>query len=159
MRLLLDTQSGNDHDFLTQLLSILCTHSVQFVFTEHGFTPFSAMPLVIVPFSKMTETHLMAIDAELRNAADNMTKLKVGTLMGGGSSVQLMCPHQRVLNTVDVLVALYNIITSSQNSKHASAKVDIPATFNLILQRLVCSIGLPREQIARVREIILAQKQ
>jgi hypothetical protein len=159
LRLLLDTQTANDSDFLTQLLGVMCTHPVQYIFTEHGFTPFSAMPLVILAFSKMTPTQLIAVDNALSKSAHDMTKFKVGSLMGGGSSVQLLCPHRGVLDTVDVLVALYNIISSSQNNGNSSARVDAPATFNLIMQRLVCSIGLPREQIMRVRESILAQKQ
>lgn len=157
--LLLETQTANDSDFLTQLLGVMCTHPVQYIFTEHGFTPFSAMPLVIVAFSKMTPTQLMAVDDALSKSAHDMTKFKVGSLMGGGSSVQLLCRHRGVLHTVDVLVALYNIIASSQNTSNSNARVDAPATFNLILQRLVCSIGLPREQIMRVRESIFAQKQ
>ena len=159
LRLLLATQSANDHDFLTQVLGVMCTHSVQFVFTEHGFTPFCAMPLVIVAFSKMTQKQLMVVDDALGKSAHDMTKFKVGSLMGGGSSVQMLYPDRGVLNTVDVLVALYNIVASSQTSSNNKARVDVPATFNLILQRLVCSIGLSREQIVRVRESIFAQKE
>jgi hypothetical protein len=159
LRLLLATQSVNDRDFLTQVLGVMCTHSVQYVFTEHGFTPFCAMPLVILALPKMTQTQLMAVDEALSKSAHDMTNFKVGSLMGGGSSVQVLHAPRDVLNTVDVLVALYNIIASSQNASNSNARVDAPATFNLILQRLVCSIGLSREQIVRVRESIFAQKE
>jgi hypothetical protein len=156
VRLLLDTQVASDSDFLTQLLGVMCTHPVQILFTDHGFTPFAKTPLVIIPYSKMTKAQLLAVDACLEDAARDVTNFKVGSLMGGGSSVHLICPRSNVVDTVELLLAVYNIILSSKTT-HANAGVDVSSTFNLILQRLVCSIGLPRAQILSVRERIFAQ--
>ena len=46
------------HDFLTTILGVMYTQSTNFMFSEHGFTPFSTQPPVIFPYAKMTRSHL-----------------------------------------------------------------------------------------------------
>lgn len=155
MRVLFDVKTAGDNDFLTQLLGVMCTHSVQFQFTDHGLTPFVKLPLVIIPYSQMSRAQLQAVDLCLQEATRDLTKFKVGSLMGGGSSVNLICLRRTVLDTVEVLFAMYKIIVGSKMSQ-VNAGLDTSSTFNLILQRLVCSIGLPREQIISIRQKIFA---
>ena len=157
LRLLLETQISKDHD-LTKLLGLMCTGCVQYVFTDHGFTPYAEMPLVIVSYAKMTQPQLKAIDRVLDEATRDLTNFKVSSLMGGGSSIHLLSMRRSIVSRVDLLVALHKIIKSSVSSQ-SSAGVDISTTFNLILQRLVCSIGLPREQIVQIRDRIHENKQ
>lgn len=157
LRLLLETQISKDQDF-TKLLGLMCTSCVQYVFTDHGFTPYAEMPLVILSYTKMTQSQLVAVDQVLDEATRDLTNFKVSSLMGGGSSVNLICMRRGIVNSVDLLVALHKIILSSVNSQ-SGVRVDIATTFNLILQRLVCSIGLPREQIVQVRNRILVKSE
>lgn len=156
MSVLLQSHVAADHDFLVTILGVMCTQVTHYMFSEHGFTPFSTQPLVVFPYSKMTRPQLLAVDACIGEAAVEPAKIKVGSLMGGGSSVVLTAMPRSTIDTVHILTALHAIVRRACEHHENDGKV--AQMYNLIVQRLVCSTGLAREHIAKARDHILGAR-
>lgn len=152
MSVLLQSHVAADHDFLVTILGVMCTQATHYMFSEHGFTPFSTQPLVIFPYSKMTRSQLVAVDACIGEAVADPVKIKVGSLMGGGSSVILTAMPRSTIDTVHLLTSLHGIVRRACD--HCENDNKVSQMYNLIVQRLVCSTGLTREHIAKARDQI-----
>lgn len=138
-----------ESDFITTVVSMLCTQAVNAMFTDQGFVPFQDHPLLILSYSNMTAVQLQTIQSLMETMHENNVEYKVSPMMGGGSCILIMHKTKLCADPADVLTAFYMILHQMPQYSKNSAQI-----FNLFVQRILCNINLPRIHVQKSQQRI-----
>jgi len=139
-------------DPMTHLVITLCREPLCICLTDRGLAPVRSDPSIVMPYAQMTQPQLACL---LRVAAVWRMSAAYGTTtqMGGGVCVYDQ-PAGRARVFVDAVLLFYSVtrlVRSCDSTPLMSAKT----LSNVMLQRIVSSVNLPREVIARAERMLL----
>jgi len=139
-------------DPMTHLVVTLCREPLCVCLTDRGLAPVRSDPSIVMPYAQMTKAQLAVL---LRVVSVWRMSAAYGTTtqMGGGVCVYDQ-PAGRARTYVDAVLLLYSVtrlVRSCDSTPHMSSKT----LSNVMLQRIVSSVNLPREVIARAERMLL----
>jgi len=138
-------------DPVTHLIVMLCREPLTLCFTEHGLAPLQSDPTIIMPYSQMTKQQLsmlMDVTSDMRQAGTYATTSQMG---GGVYLYALDGARSRVF--ADAVLLLFSINVVMRNPGK-SQLVDSRFISNIVLQRILSNVSLPREVVTRAEAMI-----
>lgn len=138
-------------DPVTHLIVLLCREPLTLCFTEKGLAPLQSDPTIIMPYAQMTKAHLkmlVQVTSELRESGAFATTSQMG---GGLYLYALDSTRSRVF--VDAVLLLYSTSVIMRNPGK-STLVDNRFICNIVLQRILSNVSLPREVVARAEAMV-----
>lgn len=138
-----------ESDFITTVISMLCTQPVNAMFTDQGFVPFQEHPLLILSYTNMSDAQLHSIHTLIEQIQESFVECKVSPMMGGGSCVLIMNKTKMCLDPSHVLTAFFMILHELPQYRSNAAQI-----FNLFVQRILCNINLPRVYVQQTQQNI-----
>tara|TARA_B100000787_G_scaffold165578_1_gene149684 strand:+ start:122 stop:709 length:588 start_codon:yes stop_codon:yes gene_type:complete len=145
-------------DPVTHLIVLLCREPLTLCFTEHGLAPLQSDPTIIMPYSQMTKQQLsmlMDITKDIHLSGAFATTSQMG---GGVYLYSLESSRSRVF--ADAVLLLFSINVVMRNPGKSQV-IDSRFISNIVLQRILSNVSLPREVVTRaetmIRELAPAQ--
>jgi len=140
-------------DPMTHIVVTLCREPLRLALTDRGLAPVKSDPSIFMSYSQMSKAQLQALKMVL--AIWNMSaQYGSTTQMGGGMCLyELRSRNSRTF--VDAVLLLYSV-TLLMRSCPASDYATSKTLSNVVLQRILSSVVLPREVIARAEGMLRA---
>lgn len=138
-------------DPMTHLVVTLCREPLCICLTDRGLAPVRSDPSIVMPYAQMTKEQLatlLQISAVWRMSAAYGTTTQMG---GGVCAYDQPLARSRVF--VDAVLLLYSVtrlVRSCADSSLMSSKT----LSNVMLQRIVSSVNLPRDVISRAERML-----
>jgi len=140
-------------DPMTHIVVTLCREPLRLALTDRGLAPVKSDPSIFMSYSQMSKPQLQALKLVL--AIWNMSTLYGSTTqMGGGMCIYELRPR-RTRTFVDAVLLLYSV-TLLMRSCPASDYATSKTLSNVVLQRILSSVVLPREVISRAEGMLRA---
>ena len=141
-------------DPMTHIVVTLCREPLRLALTDRGLAPVKSDPSIFMSYSQMSKAQLQALKMVL--AIWNMSaQYGSTTQMGGGMCLyELRSRNSRTF--VDAVLLLYSV-TLLMRSCPASDYATSKTLSNVVLQRILSSVVLPREVIARAEGMLRAE--
>jgi len=138
-------------DPLTRLCIMCIQEPIWFSLTEKGLAPFRSDPTIIIPYDAMCRSQLEAIEY-ICSCMQKTDTYGTSAQMGGGVYVYIsQCDTDEVyIDCVQVLFSITMILRNSSSGSYAF-KRDLS---NVVLQRVLSSVTIPREQIEQTEDMI-----
>ena len=139
-------------DPVTHLIVLLCREPLTLCFTDKGLAPLQSDPTIIMPYAQMTKAHLqmlVGVTQELRQSGAFATTSQMG---GGLYLYSLDSSRSRVF--VDSVLLLYSTSVIMRNPGK-STLVDNRFICNIVLQRILSNVSLPREVVTRAEAMVM----
>jgi len=140
-------------DPMTHLVVALCREPLCICITDRGLAPVKSDPTIVMPYAQMTQHQLrvlLDIVATWRMSAAYGTVTQMG---GGVCAHEQPAAHKRVF--VDAVLLLYSV-TLLMRSSPDNSLVSSKTLSNVVLQRIMTSVTLPRDVIARAERMLRA---
>ena len=140
-------------DPMTHIVVTLCREPLRLALTDRGLAPVKSDPSIFMSYSQMSKAQLQTLKMVL--AIWNMSaQYGSTTQMGGGMCLyELKSRNSRTF--VDAVLLLYSV-TLLMRSCPASDYATSKTLSNVVLQRILSSVVLPREVIARAEGMLRA---
>ena len=136
-------------DPMTHIVVTLCREPLRLALTDRGLAPVKSDPSIFILYSQMSKPQLQSL------AIWNMSALYGSTTqMGGGMCIYELKPR-RSRTFVDAVLLLYSV-TLLMRSCPASDYATSKTLSNVVLQRILSSVVLPREVISRAEGMLRA---
>jgi len=138
-------------DPLTRLCIMCIQEPIWFSLTEKGLSPFRSDPTIIIPYDVMCRSQLIAIE-DICSAMQKTETYGTSAQMGGGVYVYMSQrgTDEVYIDCVHVLFSVTMLLRSSSSGSYAF-KRDLS---NVVLQRVLSSVTIPREQIEQTEDMI-----
>jgi len=141
-------------DPMTHLVVMLCREPLRLALTDSGLAPVRSDPSVVMPYGKMSRAQLATVQEVMATWRMSATYGST-TQMGGGACVYEL-PSRCGQTFVDAVLVLYSVtllMRSCPSGDLASSKM----LSNVVLQRILSSVVLPREVIAQAEHMLRAE--
>ena len=143
-------------DPMTHLVVTLCREPLRLSLTDRGLAPVRSDPSILIPDSQMSKAQLATLRDVLavwrQSAAYGST-----TQMGGGVCIYDL-PTRTGRVFVDAVLVLFSV-TLLMRSCPASDIASSKTLSNVVLQRILSSVVLPREVIAGAERMLRDRAQ
>lgn len=162
---ILVTEEVNKYeDSITDVMLSLIKNTFMPCLTDVGVLPFGNLPMLIIPYKNMSKAQLKILQ-EVCDQLSNNAKFTSCNQIGGGVCLSLTVSREQQFQ-IDPALILYasgvfafrNLMSDSKQKEKTRSNI----FFNIILQRVLSSVNVPRERIAVskdwLREHMDAQK-
>jgi len=138
-------------DPMTHLVVMFCREPLRLALTDRGLAPIKSDPSVFMAYSQMSKKQLATLKDVLAVWRMSATYGST-TQMGGGACVYEVSARSGKI-FVDAVLILYSVtllMRSCPSSELATSKM----LSNVVLQRILSSVVLPREVIAQAEDML-----
>jgi len=140
-------------DPMTHIVVTLSREPLRLALTDRGLAPVKSDPSIYIPYSKMSKAQLQSLKMVL--AIWNMSAMYGSTTQMGGGMCVYELKSRGTQTFVDAVLLLYSVallMRSCPASDYATSKT----LSNVVLQRILSSVVLPREVISKAESMLRA---